>query len=121
MVSTSEPGGPPPSVYEVHNGGWDPRVRVFRHGPLVDTCVVVTERYLVLVDTGANPEGAVAIMERLADVGAGRQLLVLNTHADWDHYWGNSVFSGPDVRYPAPILAHHIARQRATSDEAHQR
>jgi glyoxylase-like metal-dependent hydrolase (beta-lactamase superfamily II) len=107
-------------VTEVPNGGWDARVRVFRHGRLVDTCAVVTERYVVLVDTGANPEGAQAIMDRLGEVVAERQLLVLNTHADWDHYWGNSVFSGPDVRYPAPILAHHIARQRATSDEAQQ-
>jgi glyoxylase-like metal-dependent hydrolase (beta-lactamase superfamily II) len=108
----------PVEVYEVPNGGWDPRVRVFRHGTLVDTCVVVTERYLVLVDTGARPESMATVMDRLADVVVGRQLLVLNTHADWDHYWGNGLFSGPQVQYPAPILGHHIAVQRADSEEA---
>ena len=111
--------GEGPSVWEVPNGNWDPRLRVFRHGALVDTAAVVTERYLVLIDTGPAPEPMATVMDALADVAAGRQLLVLNTHADWDHYWGNSLFAGPDVRYPAPILGHALARQRTCSPEAH--
>lgn len=107
------------NAQEVPNGGWDPRVRVFRHDDeLVDTCAVVTERYLVLVDSGPSPESMTAVMEGLADVVVGRQLLVLNTHADWDHYWGNALFAGPEARYPAPILGHPVAAQRADSAEA---
>jgi glyoxylase-like metal-dependent hydrolase (beta-lactamase superfamily II) len=93
-------------------------VRVFRHEDLVDTAVVVTERYVVLLDTGARPENMEAVMERLGDVLPGRHLLVLNTHADWDHYWGNRAFLGPDAPYPAPVLGHVLMSGRVGSEKA---
>ena len=105
---------------EVPNGGWDERVRLFRAGQEVDTCVVVTRRYLVVVDTMATPELAAAIMEAVSDALAGRQLLVINTHADYDHCYGNAIFESPGGRYPAPILAHDLARKRMRSDDVRQ-
>ena len=105
---------------EVPNGGWDKRVRLFRAGQEVDTCVVVTRRYVVVVDTMATPELAAAIMQAVSDALAGRQLLVVNTHADYDHCWGNAIFESPGGRYPAPILAHSLAQERMQSDEARQ-
>jgi glyoxylase-like metal-dependent hydrolase (beta-lactamase superfamily II) len=39
-------------------------------------------------------------------LSAGRQLLFVNTHAHWDHAWGNSAFAGPDALRPAPIIGH---------------
>ncbi|HEU5198766.1 MAG TPA: MBL fold metallo-hydrolase [Ktedonobacterales bacterium] len=107
-------------LIEVPNGGWDERVRLFRGGQEVDTCVVVTRRCLIVVDTMATPELAAAIMEAVSDALAGRQLLVINTHADYDHCWGNAVFESPGGRYPAPILAHDLARKRMRSEEARQ-
>ena len=105
---------------EVPNDGWDERVRLFRAGQEVDICVVVTRRYVVMVDTMATPELAAAIMQAVNDALAGRQLLVVNTHADYDHCWGNAIFESPGGRYPAPILAHERARKRMRSDEARQ-
>ena len=105
---------------EVPNGGWDERVRLFRAGQEVDTCVVVTRRYLIVVDTMATPELAAAIMEAISDALAGRQLLVINTHADYDHCYGNAIFESPGGRYPAPIIAHELARKRMRSEEARQ-
>ena len=95
----------------------DRRIRVFRAGHEVDTCVVVTERYVVVVDTMATPELAAGIMEHMRDALEGRRLLVVNTHADWDHCWGNSLFALPDGRFPAPIIGHDRARQRLLSPE----
>ena len=106
----------PPDVTEIPNGGWDARVRVFRHGPLVDTAAVVTERYVVLLDTGARPENMEVVVEWLEDVLPGRQLLVLNTHGDWDHYWGNRVFIGSAARYPAPVLGHVLLPGRVETE-----
>ncbi len=118
-VATKEDSSPVlPDVTEVPNGGWDPRVRVFRHEGLVDTAAVVTERYVVLLDTGARPENMEVVMEALADVLPGRHLLVLNTHADWDHYWGNRTFIGPDAPYPAPVLGHVLMTERVGSEKA---
>ncbi len=109
-----------PSLAAVPNGGWDERVRLFRAGNEVDTAVVVTQRYLVVVDTMATPELAEAIIGNVQRLLAGRLLLVINTHADYDHCWGNAVFESPGDRYPAPILAHAQATKRMQSDEARQ-
>jgi glyoxylase-like metal-dependent hydrolase (beta-lactamase superfamily II) len=39
-------------------------------------------------------------------LGNGRQLLVVNTHADYDHCWGNMVFV---EEYPAPIVGSKLS------------
>src|SRR4051794_29753211 len=107
-----------PEVYEIPNGGGGPRGGGVPRGGVVGTPAGGAGRVFGGGDTGPNPEHMALIMDRLANVAGGRQLLVLNTHADWDHYWGNGLFTGPEVRYPAPILGHQIAGQRAESDEA---
>jgi glyoxylase-like metal-dependent hydrolase (beta-lactamase superfamily II) len=107
-------------VVEVQNGGWDRRVRVFRAGDEVDTYAVTTERYVVLVDTMATPEFALDVANAMRSELSQRQLLVVNTHADYDHCWGNSVFTSPGGSYPAPILAHERARDRLSRPETLQ-
>ncbi|HEX8036233.1 MAG TPA: MBL fold metallo-hydrolase, partial [Ktedonobacterales bacterium] len=103
---------------EVPNGGWDARVRVFRAGDEVDTFAVVTQRYLILIDTMATPELSAEIMDMLASERDGRQLLVINTHADYDHCWGNATFAAPGGAHPAPIIAHERCLTRMRSVEA---
>jgi len=99
-------------VSEVSLDGVDRRLRMFRAGHEVDTFVLLTRRYAVAVDTMSTPEEMTAVMELVRDGLAGRQLLVVNTHADYDHAWGNAVFATPDGAYPAPIIAHrHVAER----------
>ena len=102
----------------------DRRVRVFRRtldamedfsGMEVDAYVIITERYVVVLDTMLCPEDAEAIMQLVQDVLAGRTLLVVNSHVDWDHFWGNSYFRGERT---APIIAHEHSLIRLQSDEA---
>jgi glyoxylase-like metal-dependent hydrolase (beta-lactamase superfamily II) len=93
-------------VEPVPNAGWDERILVFRNGDLVQVFVVVTARYVVLVDTLINPQTCQAVLDTVQPHLTGRQLLVVNTHADWDHAWGNQLFAGPATPYPAPIIAH---------------
>ncbi len=45
--------------------------------------MVTTDRYLVIVDTYATPELALELVETIQADLPGRQLLVINTHADW--------------------------------------
>lgn len=110
-----------PRLVEVPNGGWDARLWVFRAGDEVDTCALLTRRYVVLVDTMATPELAQGIVAAVRDELAGRQLLVINTHADWDHSWGNATFAAPGGRHPAPILGHARCAERLRSDEERHR
>lgn len=107
----TEPQAPPDAVVEVPNGGWDARVRMFRAADEVDTFAVVTERFVIVVDTMSTPEMAAAIVARLASAMAGRQVLVVNTHAHYDHAWGNAVFATPGGAHPAPIVGHALARE----------
>jgi glyoxylase-like metal-dependent hydrolase (beta-lactamase superfamily II) len=91
-------------VQLVPNGGWDERILVVRCGTLVDVFVLLTERYLVLVDTLESEATAAALLDVARPHLAGRQLLVVNTHAHYDHAWGNQLFAGPGAPHPAPVI-----------------
>ncbi|HEV2655829.1 MAG TPA: MBL fold metallo-hydrolase, partial [Ktedonobacteraceae bacterium] len=101
----------------------DERVRVFRRaftemeeysGMTVDAYAVISERYVVICDTLLSPTDMQAVMEWVSDaLLAGRQLLIVNSHADWDHCWGNSYFMES-----APIIAHQLCQVRMRSEEA---
>ncbi len=101
------------SVELVKNEGWDERILVLRNGELVDTFIVVTERYVVVVDTMINVETAVALLNHAQTHLTNRQLLVINTHADYDHAWGNQVFNAPIISSSrcAEILRHPEAQE----------
>jgi len=109
------------TVAVVPNGGWDERILVCRCGSLVDVFIVVAERYVVLIDTLINTRTATALLEIAHEHLGGRQLLVVNTHADWDHAWGNHVFDGSDAHYPAPIIASRRCAERLRGAEAAQK
>lgn len=104
----------------------DERVQVFRRaldvqgafeGLEVDAYVVTTERYLILMDTMLCPDDAAVLMRQVDGSLAGRILLCVNSHADWDHAWGNAFFTGEHF---APIIAHDYCRTRLQSGQARQ-
>jgi glyoxylase-like metal-dependent hydrolase (beta-lactamase superfamily II) len=76
---------------------------------------MITDSYLVVFDTLLCPEDAYAMMQMVQDQVVGRRVLVVNSHADWDHAWGNSYFTG---EHAAPIIAHEYGRVRMESEEA---
>lgn len=93
-------------VFWYPNQGWDSRLHIVANGELVNVFLLVTERYVILVDTLLNATTAQALVDYALRYLPGRQLLVINSHADWDHAWGNQLFAGPNAPYPAPIIAH---------------
>jgi glyoxylase-like metal-dependent hydrolase (beta-lactamase superfamily II) len=113
---------PDPSLdlVELPNAGWDARLRVFRSRAEVDTFALLTARYAVLVDTTSLPAISARIVELLRPALVGRGLLVVNTHADYDHAWGNGAFA-PDGPFPAPIIGHEQARLRLESLAEYER
>lgn len=103
----------------VPNQGWDERILICRNGALVDTFLVVTDRSVVLVDTVINPATARTMLGyALPYLTNGRQLLVINTHADYDHAWGNQLFAGPQAAYPAPIIGTRLCAAQFKTPEA---
>jgi glyoxylase-like metal-dependent hydrolase (beta-lactamase superfamily II) len=101
----------------------DDRIQVFRRhfaavgefeGLDVDAYVILTERYSIVCDTMLCPADVAFMMEITQQDLAGRPLLVVNSHADWDHTWGNVYFTG---KRAAPILAHTYGLTRMQSVE----
>jgi glyoxylase-like metal-dependent hydrolase (beta-lactamase superfamily II) len=107
-------------VVEVPSRGWDARMRVFFSRDEVETFVLTTQRYLIVVDSGTTPAVSATIMEMVKSELPGRRLLVVNTHADYDHAWGNATFAD-DGPYPAPIIATRLARERLLGQESRDR
>jgi len=85
----------------------DDRISILRAGEEVDAVFVRTERFNVLVDTLGTPELCRMALELLDDDMHARPLIVVNSHMDWDHFWGNAAIAGK-----APIIAHTAARAR---------
>ena len=111
-------------VVSVPYEGLDSRIRVFRRtlsvvdefeGMEVDAYAVITRHYVVVCDTMLCPADMATLMREIRDELAGRQLLVINSHADWDHCWGNGYFTGAQN---APILAHDSCRTALLSAQA---
>jgi glyoxylase-like metal-dependent hydrolase (beta-lactamase superfamily II) len=98
--------GPAP-VMPLPNGGWDTRILAFQVDRLVSAYAVVTARYIVLIDTLFSPSALTTVLDALRErVEPDRQLLAVNTHAHWDHAWGNSALVGPSALWRAPIIGH---------------
>lgn len=114
-------------VFEVPEGSPDSRIRVFRRSlsvvdqfelQEVNAYAVITTHYVVICDTLLCPEDMSILVQALHGVINGRQLLVVNSHADWDHCWGNGYFTGT---HAAPIIAHEACRAYLLSREAHSK
>ncbi len=114
------------TLWSVPEHSGDPRVRVFRclfappdesESMEVDAYAVITDRFVALLDTLLCPEDMAFVIEQLHDVLPGRQLLVINSHADWDHAWGNCYFR-QHGQATVPIIAHSHCFTRLNSPEA---
>ena len=84
--------------------------RPLEGGPDVRAALLLGERLSVVIDTLLCPEDMAPLLRLLAEHG--RPVAVVNTHADWDHVWGNPAFPG------ARILGHRLCRARLLDAEA---
>lgn len=87
------------------NGGWDPRIQIVRCGDVVRAYLIKTERFVLVYDTLLGPKSGGFLRAQALEFGQGLDLLVVNSHADWDHYFGNMAF-------PETILATNLAVRR---------
>ena len=90
------------------NAGWDPRVTVAKCGEMVRAYLIATERFVLVYDTLLGPKSGAWLHDKALALAQGRPLVVFNSHADWDHYFGNMCF--PD----ATIISSHLCAERIT-------
>lgn len=79
------------------NSGWDPRIRSIKCGEMVRSYLVKTERFLLVYDTLLGPKSAAFLRREALEFADGLPLLIVNSHADWDHYFGNMMFPEPII------------------------
>ncbi|MDO0916614.1 MBL fold metallo-hydrolase [Streptomyces sp. DT2A-34] len=91
----------------------DERVSVFRVKDEVDAFAIRTDRFVALIDTLSTPDLCRAVLSELEPDLRDRPLIVVNTHGDWDHVWGNAA-----VEDRATIIAHASAVDRLRSPQA---
>lgn len=96
--------GHPIRVLENH--GWDPRIEIIQVGEVVRCHLISTEKFVVVYDTLLGPQSGAFLKQRLQ----GRTPLIVNSHSDWDHYWGNQCFDG------TPILGLQLCAERIEGD-----
>jgi glyoxylase-like metal-dependent hydrolase (beta-lactamase superfamily II) len=70
------------------------------------TCpLVVTERYIILIDTYMGPLPMAPVLSFLEHNRNGREFYIVNSHSHFDHIWGNCAFTN------TPIISHQRCRQ----------
>jgi len=89
------------------NGGWDARIEVIQVGDLVRSHLIYTENFTVVYDTLLGPLSGSYLARRAQE--RGKPVLVVDSHSDWDHYWGNQCFT-------APILGLQLTAERILGD-----
>ena len=96
--------------------GLDPRISILRAGSEVDAMFVRTQRFDVLIDTLGTPALCRQALEKLCVTPGGKPLVILNSHMDWDHFWGNAALGefGPIIGHvkTQERLAHPAARAK---------
>lgn len=97
------------------------RVWVARHEYLdVNVTAIAGERGLLVVDSHASEAHARSLVDALRRLGDGEVVAVANTHAHFDHWFGNAVL---DEEYDGPRLVAHedavaaMAAESATAKE----
>ncbi|MFN8611391.1 MAG: MBL fold metallo-hydrolase [Vulcanimicrobiota bacterium] len=100
------------------NGGWDARIEVVQVGDLVRSHLIYTQNFTVVYDTLLGPLSGGYLARRAAE--RGKPVLVVDSHSDWDHYWGNQCFSCPIIglQLTAERISGEFGRQELSKKAA---
>lgn len=78
----------------LENQGWDPRIEVVQVGSLVRSHLIYTQRFTVVYDTLLGPKSGGFLARRVQQRAPEKPVVVIVSHSDWDHCWGNQCFEG---------------------------
>ncbi len=90
---------------EWHEVASDVYVHAYDH-LAINICVVRGGDELLVVDSRSSPTEAAGLVADLEDFAPARVRMLVNTHAHFDHTFGNQQF-GPDSFLDVPIYGHH--------------
>lgn len=82
------------------------RCVLFTFDDQISICLIRGSNRVYLCDTHLGPDSMECVKEYIATHHDGKEIIVFNTHSDWDHVWGNCAFPG------AIIIGHQQCRER---------
>ncbi len=82
------------------------RGRILTFDDSISLYLITSARSNLLCDTHLGPLSMNEVCEILSNGPERRRLLIFNSHSDWDHIWGNSVFRDQ------LIISHESCRHR---------
>lgn len=88
------------------NAGWDSRIHIARCGDMVRAYLIVCQRFVLVYDTLLGAKSGQWLREQAERLAGERPIMVVNSHADWDHYFGNQCFQD------LTILGSALCRER---------
>ncbi|MCL2854814.1 MAG: MBL fold metallo-hydrolase [Defluviitaleaceae bacterium] len=74
------------------------------HEATVNLALICGDKHNFLIDTGVGANSPLPLLEIVK--GCPKPLIVINTHGDWDHVYGNCAFES------GLIIAHSLARKK---------
>ena len=81
----------------LENGGWDERIEVIEVGDFVRSHIVYAQHFTVVYDTLLGPLSGQWLAQRVTQRNTDKPVLVIVSHSDWDHCWGNQCFDVPII------------------------
>lgn len=73
--------------------------------------VILGNNHVFVLDTFLGNDSMKLVQNKIAEEGhAGKQIVVFNSHADYDHYWGNGAFKN------AMIVGHEHCKERVLAE-----
>ncbi|KUO73025.1 MAG: hypothetical protein APF77_20335 [Clostridia bacterium BRH_c25] len=76
-------------------------------GGNISVYLINTEKRIFLCDTHTGPKSMDIVKKYINDNGWGsKELIIFNSHSDWDHIWGNCAFGD------ATIIGHEKTKER---------
>ncbi len=78
---------------------------------LTNVYVILGNDYVFVLDTFLGNDSMNLVLSKIAEEGyAGKPIVVFNSHADYDHYWGNGAFKN------AMIIGHEHCKERVLAE-----
>lgn len=70
-----------------------PRTRILTFDDNISVLLIIGSRFTFLCDTHLGPESMKKVQNELGTISHPEQMVIFNSHSDWDHVWGNCEFS----------------------------
>lgn len=79
---------------------------LFTFADNISVYLISTDKKYFICDTHLGPRSMEAVKQHIASQWPNKEIVIFNSHADWDHIWGNCAF--PE----AIIIGHETCRKR---------